>query len=64
MLNQADWRWCKNCVVLAYCWGKASAGVCAHGGPHEFILSDSNYSIKMSVGADVALLQAFHDSIV
>jgi hypothetical protein len=50
--------------VLAYCWGKASARVCAHGGPHEFILSDGNYSIKMSVGADVALLQAFHDSIV
>jgi CubicO group peptidase (beta-lactamase class C family) len=61
---QNEWRWCKNCGVLAYSGGNASAGVCAAGGAHQFILSDSNYSLQETVGgADTVLLEAFSKSI-
>ncbi|HTY30782.1 serine hydrolase domain-containing protein [Mycobacterium sp.] len=61
---QHDWRWCKNCGVLAYSGGSASVGVCPHGGPHEFVLSGDNYTLQEAIGADAVLLQAFHDAIV
>lgn len=61
--HQAGWRWCKNCGVLAYSFGNPNAGVCAHGGPHQFILSDSNYALMCSYGPDTVLLQAFRSSI-
>jgi CubicO group peptidase (beta-lactamase class C family) len=62
--NQADWRRCENCGVLAQSWGKAQAGVCTHGGGmHTFDLSGSSYALMNSYGPDVVLLQAFRDSI-
>jgi hypothetical protein len=60
---QANWRWCKNCGVLAYSAGNASAGKCAAGGPHQFILSDDNYAIEASLNADGVLIEAFSKSI-
>jgi Beta-lactamase len=67
--HQANWRWCKNCGVLANPMGSqtASVGVCAYegkGGPHEFIVTDSNYAIQEYIGgADTVLLEAFEASI-
>ena len=60
---QANWRWCKNCGVLAYSAGNASAGKCAAGGAHQFALSDSNYAIQGTVDADAVLIEAFNASI-
>jgi Beta-lactamase len=60
---QANWRWCKNCGVLAFSGGNSSAGECAAGGPHQFILSDSNYAIQVLIGADTVLIEAFSESI-
>jgi hypothetical protein len=66
LVHQTLWRWCKNCGVLAYSFGNASAGVCAYegkAGPHEFVLSDDIYSLQQPIGPDVVLLQAFRESI-
>jgi hypothetical protein len=67
--HQANWRWCKNCGVLANSMGSqtASVGVCAYegkGGPHEFIVTGSNYAVQYYIdGADAVLLDAFNASI-
>jgi hypothetical protein len=60
---QNEWRWCKNCGVLAYSGGNASAGVCAAGGAHQFVLSDDNYTLTGVIGADTVLLEAYSKSI-
>lgn len=60
---QANWRWCKNCGVLAFSNGNSTAGSCAAGGPHQFILTDSNYAIQGSIGADTVLLEGFNASV-
>jgi hypothetical protein len=60
---QNDWRWCKNCGVLAYSSGNSSAGACAAGGPHEFVLSDDNYSLTDVINADSVLIEAYNQSI-
>jgi hypothetical protein len=45
----------------------ASVGVCAYegkGGPHEFIVTGSNYAVQYYIdGADAVLLDAFNASI-
>jgi len=61
--SQNDWRWCKNCGVLAYSGGGPSAGACAAGGKHEFVPSGSNYAITFAIGADTVLLEAYNKSI-
>lgn len=61
--TQNKWRWCKNCGVLAYSVGNASAGVCAAGGAHQFVLSDDNYTLTGVIGADTVLLEAYSKSI-
>ena len=60
---QANWRWCKNCGVLAYSAGNASAGKCAASGAHQFVLTDSNYAIHVTLSADAVLIEAFNASI-
>ena len=58
-----NWRWCKNCGVLAFAGSNSSAGACAAGGAHQFVLSGSNYTIQGEPNADAVLIEAFSKSI-
>src|SRR5215469_3730109 len=61
--SQANWRWCKNCGVLAFSGGNSDGGKCAAGGPHQFILSGSNYAL-LGNAADAVLADAFLEAIM
>jgi CubicO group peptidase (beta-lactamase class C family) len=54
--SEDNWRWCKNCQVLAFAGG--ALGTCAVGGTHNHTGS-GDYVLENVVGADVVLRDSF-----
>jgi CubicO group peptidase (beta-lactamase class C family) len=54
--TQNNWRWCKECQVLAYAGSPSTA--CSAGGVHDYS-SSGNYVLGYVVSADTVLREAY-----